>query len=360
MASLTQTAIISRKAIRYGVYAITFLIIARLTIKATIAIYRLIFPAPPPKPTLLFGKLTEIPFPEKDTPSNLSFILETPEGKLPELPDQIEVFYMPPIASDIQALEKAKIKAKSLGFNPNGKPVIENVQSVYLFNKSNSPATLTMNIISGIFSINYDISSNPSVIDRIPPAPEAAITKAQSYLKKAHLLAEDLQEESSATTEFLRIEGGKFVPAISLSESDLIKVNLFRKALGKKKNIPSVTPDMPEANVWFLYSGFGGGQLIAAEYHYFQVDLKKPATYPLKTSEIAWEELKAGRAWIANLGDNEGRRITVRRVYLAYYDAGLYTEFYQPVVVFEGDNDFLAYVPAVTSDYYGDSDNTSE
>jgi hypothetical protein len=45
---------------------------------------------------------------------------------------------------------------------------------------------------------------------------------------------------------------------------------------------------------------------------------------------------------------------TVRKIYLAYYDAGVYTEFYQPVFVFEGDKDFVGYVPAVTTDYYGE------
>jgi len=40
-------------------------------------------------------------------------------------------------------------------------------------------------------------------------------------------------------------------------------------------------------------------------------------------------------------------------VYLAYYDAGVPTDYYQPIIVFEGDQDFLAYVPAIASEYYG-------
>ena len=77
------------------------------------------------------------------------------------------------------------------------------------------------------------------------------------------------------------------------------------------------------------------------------------ATYPLKTASEAWEDLKSGKGFIANLGDNNEGVLKIRRVYLAYYDAGVYTEFYQPIVVFEGDNKFTAYVPAVDSQYYG-------
>ena len=50
----------------------------------------------------------------------------------------------------------------------------------------------------------------------------------------------------------------------------------------------------------------------------------------------------------------EGDEIKIRRIYLAYYDAGIYTEFLQPIYVFEGDNDFVAYTPAITSNYYSE------
>ena len=99
----------------------------------------------------------------------------------------------------------------------------------------------------------------------------------------------------------------------------------------------------------------GPKQVIAGEYHYFPVDEGKFSTYPIKTSQIAWDELSAGGAFVASPGGNsEGGAVTLRRVYLAYYDAGGYTEFFQPIVVFEGDNGFVAYVPAVTADYIGD------
>ena len=52
------------------------------------------------------------------------------------------------------------------------------------------------------------------------------------------------------------------------------------------------------------------------------------------------------------MGQSESGQVVIREVYLAYYDAGEQVEFYQPVIVFAGDNNFIAYVPAVTADYY--------
>ncbi len=121
---------------------------------------------------------------------------------------------------------------------------------------------------------------------------------------------------------------------------------MFRKDYD---DLPSVTLKPKEANVWFMISGARSrqDQVIAAEYHYYPVDEKQSATYPIKTAQKAWEELNSGGAFVTNLGNNERGNIVIRNIYLAYYDTGQYTQFYQPVVVFEGDNDFLAYVPAV-------------
>ena len=93
---------------------------------------------------------------------------------------------------------------------------------------------------------------------------------------------------------------------------------------------------------------------MAGENLYFPVDKAKFATYPLKSSSQAFEELKNSQAYIASIGQNLGGLVSIRKVYLAYYDAGFPVDFYQPIIVFEGDKNFMAYVPAVISDYYGD------
>ena len=39
-------------------------------------------------------------------------------------------------------------------------------------------------------------------------------------------------------------------------------------------------------------------------------------------------------------------------MYLAYYDPDVHADFYQSVIVFEGDNNFTAYVPAIADQFY--------
>ena len=353
MASLTQVSIFTRRIIRFTIYAVIFIIIARFSIRTGVGLYRRFFPKPPPPSNAAFGKLPRLPFPPKNAPEGLSFVLETPDGTLPSFPEQIQVYFMPAPVSNIGVLENAKEIAISFGFNPEGSELVE---TVYVFESRSAPSLLTMNIVTGVFSISFDLNSDPSVTFNIPPTPDTAITKVTGYLSAAGLFPDDISQ-GPAKTEFLRIESRQFVSAISLSEADLIKVNLFRKGIKlADQEILSVTPDPYEANIWFLMGGVAerGRDVIAAEYHYFPIDFTKVATYPLKSSQKAWEELIGGKGYIANLGKNDSGKITVRRVYLGYYDAGQYTEYYQPVAVFEGDNNFVGYVVGVTDEFYGE------
>lgn len=359
MASLTQISITSRKAIRYGIYFLILLMIARFTIRTGISIYKRLFPKPPPPPTVTFGKLSKLPFPHEEKPKDVSYRLETPEGDLPAFIEQLPVFFMPATNYGIKGLDIAKEIASELGFNPEGKLIDEDIPNVYTFDKKGSPSVLTINIVNGAFSISYDLNADPSVLGKIPPQPDQAISYAKNYLLSANSFPEELSGPTK--TQFLKLSGGKLNEVISLSEADFIKVSFFRKGVNFREiEFPSITPSYPQANVWMIISssGFRGGNIIAGEYHYFPVDWAKMGTYPILTSQQAWEKLQKGDAFFASFNPNQ-KEIVVRRVYLAYYDAGQYTQFYQPVVVFEGDEGFLAYVPAVTDEYYGAEANLS-
>lgn len=350
MASLTEASILSRKIIRYGLYLLILVIVGRISWSVGASIYRRLNPPEPPKATAAFGKLPALPFPEKKKLENVVYTLQTTTGSLPELPALVEVYEMPEAQSSLQGLEQAKRIAQTLGFNPNGKLVVENVPNVYRFQKDSKPSNFTINIITGVFSISYDIASDPQVLSQIPPAPTQAVSQARSFLSRAGLDQADLTGPEK--NEFLRNDKGTFVPVSSLSEAQVIKVNLFRKGYGAKGDIPAVTQNMPEANFWIMFAG-KGNDVLAAEYHYFPIDAEKYGTYTIKTADQAWQELKDGKAYIANSGQRNSNEIIIRKVYVAYYDAGQYTAYYQPVVVFEGDGGFYAYVPAVVDEFYG-------
>ncbi len=345
MTSLTRTAITARKIIRYGLYGFVLLLIMRSVIKTGLRIYRTAFPPPPPPPTVEFGILTPIPLPAQAERDGITYKLETPTGELPTLPEQMKVYFMPQKATTLFSLDEAKTDATTLGFS--GKQEQLN-STVYRFYRPEIPAYMEMDIINKVFSLSYDLAADPSPLENNPPATETAKAYVKNFLSSANLSHPDL--EGPVTFEYLKVQQQRFVEVVSLSEADLVKVNLYRQAID---DYPSLTPKGDEANVWFIVSGSNKreSQVIAGQYHYFPIDLEKSSTYPIKSAEVAWQELQAGGGYIHRIPDS--KNVVIRRVYLAYMDPGVPSEFYQPVIVFEGDNDFVAYVPAVSQDYYG-------
>jgi len=349
MASLTDVSIMTRKIIRYSIYFVIFIIVGRILFKAGKSVFLKIFPPAEPAPTVTFGKLPTLPFPEKEKIGNISLTLETADGNLPVLQTQAKVFFMPKQSSHLLSLDLAKQKAQALGFLPEGEAMSE---TMYKFISRNSFAILQIDIVTGTFSISYNLKADPSPVERKPQSPEIQAAFVRSYLSSANLLPDDLSGPTQ--NEFLKIEGESIVSALSLADSNFVKIYLFRKNYG---NLPTLTNEPNKSNVWFMLSGSQEPErkIVAAEYHYFPVDENQNSTYPLKTAQEAWSSLTSGNAYIASYGQNkEGDNVTIRKVYLAYYDSGKPTDFFQPIIVFEGDKDFVAYIPAVTSDYYGE------
>lgn len=348
MVTLTYASITARKSIRYTIYFIIFLIIGRLVLNGGIALYKRIFPPAPEPATVAFGKLTKLPFPDKNK-TNLQFVLETTDGEIPKFPVKANVYFMPKKSANLLSLDYAKDTAKKLGFNPEPQQISD---SLYKFNHRSSLATLEIDIITGAFSISYDLNADPLPISVKPTQPEITSTIVKSFLTSGNLLASDLTGETRH--QFLKTSNGSFVPAVSLSDANITRIDIFRKNYNQ---LPVVTNEPNKSNVWFLASGVRekGRDIIAGEYHYFPVDETKLATYPIKTGEQAWQELLNNNYYPASYGTAiENDTIKIRRIYLAYFDPGVYTEFFQPVFVFEGDKDFVGYVPAVTQEYYSD------
>lgn len=347
MATLTETAYLSRRIIKYGILLLIFLIVLRIIWAVGYRVYRTIVPPKAPSPTVAFGRLPALPFPEKDR-DKFSFSLQTPTGELPELPLSVNVYFMPKAVASFLDLENATSLARSLGFTGEPRALSE---TIYRFEHQDAPASIDMNIVNKTFSLNFNLSASPELFNVRPDSTETALGAVRSFLSRGGLLSGDLAG-GEAKFEFIKLSPPNLVPAISLSEANFVRVNLFRQDYD---SFPVLTPGRNKSDVWFLVSGSSsrGRQIIAGEYHYFPVDLERSATYPVKTAQQAWDELLSAGAYIASTPTSGESQITVRRVYLAYFDSGQAQEFLQPIVVFEGDDGFSAYVPAVTAQYYG-------
>lgn len=349
MATLTQTAKTTRQVLKISAILLVAFIILRISWGVAKDVWKKIHPPPPPPPNVAFGKLPKIKFPENPpTGGQLTYRLETIQGALPKLSNVGKVYFMPQRPPNLLALDRAKQKARQMGFTFQPEKIEETL--FRWTTPSTPPTTLEMDINSGNFHLRYQFENDQELLtQKNLPTNEQTASEAKSFLQTNGLLTEDLAT-GSAEFNYLKYLSPNLAPAISLSEADFVRVNLFRADQDSLRIYP---PNPKESLVSLLFSGNRerGKRIIEVKYTYYPIDRNNLATYPLKPINTAWQELQAGNGFVANLGQNENNQITVRQVYLAYFDSEEPQTFLQPIYVFQGDRDFYGFVPAIDSQW---------
>lgn len=344
MASLIETAHYTRKVIQYGAIGLVVLIVGRMIVGGAASYWRKLHPPPPPPPTVGFSKLPPLVFPDTDRPQ-LTFTLETVSGGVPMISDRGTVYFMPVARPNLLALERATQTAASLGFIFPPEPLSERT---YRFSRTSPlPSRFDIDIITGSFDLRVDWFANLAFLQqRFLPDQEQAITEVKNYLRAASLLPDDLANGEARVTP-LKAFGQGYQQAVSISEANFIQVDLFRTPLGDGI-LPVITPISGEGIVRVILSGSRsqGERFVFVKYDYFPVDTTNSHTYPLRSSESAWQELQQGGGHIVSF-PRDKTTVTVRTVGLGYYDAFEPQNYLQPVYIFSGDDGFLAVVPAV-------------
>ncbi len=342
MSSLTETAYYTRKGLKFGaIFLVVFLLLRAIFIQA---VKVLTPPPPPPTPSVCFGKIPAIKFP--DSTANPPFYprLETLDNQLPSLPNMVNLYFIPKQSFNLFTLERAKNWANQLGFLGEPETIGESVQ---VYKTPNLPTTtLKLNIIYENFSLVYDYQSDFTLIGlKNSPGKEQAISEARGFFQRTGVLTPDLANGSQDVV-FLKYNPPNLEPAIAPSEADFTRVNFFRQNLNEIKVLP---PNPQKSLVSVLISGSSDPQkrILEVNYTHFQISETDACTYPLKSVEQAWQEVKDNKLFLANFGQNYDGQVVIKEIYLAYFDPPDEQNFLLPIYVFEGDRDFLGYVGAL-------------
>ena len=348
MANLTETAYYTRRTVNWliiGFFAYLFL---RVLWALGVTFWLIVFPPKPPPPNHAFNKLPALQFPKQASSSgNLTFRLESIEGAVPKGPDTALVYLMPKQAANLLALTKTQDFATRLSLSST--PIQES-KNIYRFEDEEAPLRrLRYDIVSSNFILRYLFEQDTGLFaDRILPSSDAAIAEAKSLLQTYNLYVDDLAQGTSKIT-YLKLRGDTLIPTTSLSQSDAVRVDLFRKDIEK---IPVYTPYPDEGPVSIIFSGAKQSKkrILQFAYTFWPIDYETKGTYPIKPSSLAWQELQAGSGYIARY-PTTGKTAIVRTAKIGYYDSFDPETYLQPIYVFEGDFDFLGFVPAISPEW---------
>lgn len=337
MSSLTEAAIFSKKASIWVVVAIAAVIFLMIFFGIAGNIKNALFPPPPLPATVAFGKLPKMDISEGYKPTvGITYSLETISGDLPTLAAYAKVFAIAPSVLSFGAIEDIKAKAASAGFD--GEPSESEGGKVEFVDLQNSSRILTIDKTTGNFSLRSNFASDQNIITSKPASLEDAVKTAREFFENFGISVSEFPEDK-IRTQFIRIDGNSLTVVSSLSAANLVRVDFFRGDIDK---LPVLWPKDKSELATVLVSE---RTVVSADLNLLPVRKNSFATYPLKGTAKAFEELKAGRgAFVKPLTTTN---VVISDVRLGYIESSTNQQYLEPVYLFYSLDEQVGYVGAV-------------
>jgi hypothetical protein len=350
-----------------------------------IVVKNILFPPKIAPANQAYGKIPFLEFPQSTVDGDFTYTIDTLDGTLPVFPDRLIIYPMVKEEANLLNLETAREKVGAMKLVDNTGNVLPEIPRGGPVYEWEELTGLQRRVIFDIVAMNFTLTSEYLGSNTVLRASAfrnltdetAVVPRVQDFLNSIALLPEDLDLEKTTNPDpekkyttkpqMFTINGGELIPATSLSNAQVIRVDLYQKDIeytltaGKSGDLtrfqefemamPILYPKPPYSTMNFLVaSGLNELDVVSAIYNHQLPDLKQEAeeeaTYPIKTAEEAFTDLQEGRAYVAAYSGGDSQ-ILVNDVYLAYYLGEEVQEYLMPIVVFEGPNGFFAYVSAV-------------
>lgn len=345
MLTLNQATGMTKKVATWAAIIIGTLITVIILFRIGVFLKNIIAPTPPAPPTVSYGILPVLQLPINLDNKNYSYTIDTVTGSLPKFPDRAKVFKIIPISTDLLALKKTGQEVAQTGFTNGPARVRGNIYQ-WTDPSSSIGRKINVDIFSSEFSVNSAFLNDPNVQNgKNLPSPNEAINLAQNFLSSMTILPSDIK---TTKPYYYSIRNSQLTPTSSVSDAQIIEVDLFQKDFN---DLPIYYPKPYNSTMnIFIGGGETRPQILQAQYFHQEVSTES-ATYPIKTPEEAFTELKDGKAYIANpagLGKNE---VPLQEISLAYYMSDKTQDYLMPIVVFKGSDGFIAYLSAVKDEW---------
>lgn len=343
--TLTKTTEIGRLIVKFGGIALVLLMIGRMVINGATALWIATHPEPPPPPTQGFGPLPPIDFGSGGSEVKPQlYQLELPRS-FPAVPDRAVVYRQSKSQLGLLSLEETQAHAQRLGFI--SQPIALD-DSLYRWRKNGIlNATVELDIITKNLEYQTDYLSRPEVqVNNDLPNSFDAVQTVKQFLSSTDLLPADMAT-AAGETEFLKISGGQLRPAVSLSDAQAVRVDIFRTPLF---GLAGYTGDGKTGLISAIVASLNGQPtVISLSLNYAPIDYTIPHTYPLRSPQEAWQAFQAGQGHVA--AAQRADVATIRAVSLGYFESPAQT-YLQPIYIFSGDNGFIGYISALSSSVY--------
>jgi hypothetical protein len=285
---------------------------------------------------------------DASSPAQFKFSIDTIEGRPVTATLSAQIFVIPPSSTSFGYREKILLMANTLGFDTTAvKYTLNDKQAEF----AEDTQKLDIDISNFNFHYQYDLQKDTDLfVNTKIPSEEEIISAGEDFLKKIDKYPTDFSVSKPSliyynynpTTTELKVADKKEM------DSNMVEVDFFRPDIeAKPTNISTVTSKFPNSvNYVAMVFNDQNIKVVKAQVHYFETSKDQVGIYPLKTGDVAYQQLQKGQGFVINALPNE-TNITIKKMFLAYYDPDVYQPYLQPMYVFIGTNNFVGYVPAV-------------
>ena len=299
-------------------------------------------------PTKGFGLIPKPVLPKSlMTASSVNYNLDTETGALPTgLPELIKVYAIQKLGVTFASPERAKRIARGFLFN-NG-PEIQS-PTRYRFTDDNGGEMLYA-LDTGNFRFKRPL------VPKTEEFTDQEIIPIESENQIASNFKKYLGDQGILQAQLADGRTRAFYNRAQVQEASEAAVTVWQADITEgqettKVSYPIVTPTFKEGLVKGTVTRYQANQnkYLSIDYIFWPIDTAESETYPIKTVEEAFEQLKNGEG--VTVLPYSKSNVAIENVYLAYYLPIEYVPYLQPVYVFQGP-EFAAYVPAITSDNF--------
>jgi hypothetical protein len=282
--------------------------------------------------------------------AGLSFSIDTVEGKPTTATLAANIYFIPLPETKFGYRNRLFAMAENFG--------IQNPSSKYRLTEKNAEFNdelqkLEVNIANFNFTYKYYYEKDKNLFENTTtPLGKEAENEAIKFLNAVDKYPEEFKDAKIQTKYFYFDFDKKTLTQVKRNlDANIIEFGFIRPDLDNLSFVSSSYPD--SHNFIKFVSTYDGYRIVEGQIKYFDRSGEHFGVYPVRTGEEAYKMLKKGKGAVLKHAKNN-KKIIIKKMFLAYYDPDEYEEYFQPVYVFEGNNNFAAFIPAITEDYLSD------
>lgn len=352
--SLSEAAVYVKKLLRYSWIAVVGIVVIWLVVLGGINFIPSLFDGGL-KADIAFGVIPKPTIPQNVTSKGLNFVLDTVDGKFPQLPNLLAVYQTAPITADILGPLRSGELSNSFSL-PDGPAVLDSQTYRFTDNRF-ADQSITINVATE----NFVISSNNSKGIFNGPAPSNAdqdlIDSARSLLQVHGLLPDELSGSRAKVTHYKETSDGP-VLADSIESANYSRVDIFRKDVN---GYQIVGPFLDQALIYMGLKNLDSSVRSVVEMHYtfWPYLSNKKGLYPLLPVDKAFSALQNGEGSLISPNVANFKDVSINKISIGYYQDDNFEPYLEPIYLFDGTGtdatgngvNVRFYLPAVDPQY---------